>query len=149
MRRLMFRTVSQTGVNYRGSSLSEGRAGAVRGGDRLPWVQTNLNGVESDNFAPLNSMDWQAHVYGDAAPELGQCAMCENYRCTFFRGSGDEKPGLRRYAPYLVRPDGYIALANADTSASALPSYLDRYKLKWQRHARGYSTLRITFLTAF
>ena len=37
MRRFMFRTISQTGVNYRDSSLSEGRAGAVTtGGDRLP-----------------------------------------------------------------------------------------------------------------
>ncbi len=34
-RRLMFLTISQTTVNYRGSSLSEGRAGEVRGGDRL------------------------------------------------------------------------------------------------------------------
>ena len=40
VRRFMFRTVSQTAVNYRGSSLSEGRAGAVHGGDRLPWVKT-------------------------------------------------------------------------------------------------------------
>ena len=39
-RRLMFRTVSQTAVNYRGSSLSEGRAGAIHGGDRLPWVKS-------------------------------------------------------------------------------------------------------------
>jgi hypothetical protein len=35
MRRFMFRTVSQTAVNYRGSSLSEGRAGPVHGGDRF------------------------------------------------------------------------------------------------------------------
>ena len=45
VRRLMFRTVSQTAVNYRGSSLSEGRAGAVHGGDRLPWVKADPNGV--------------------------------------------------------------------------------------------------------
>ena len=38
VRRLMFRTVSQIAVNYRASRLSEGRAGAVHGGDRLPWV---------------------------------------------------------------------------------------------------------------
>lgn len=37
-RRYMFRTISQTGVNYRGSRLSEGCAGTVHGGDRLPWV---------------------------------------------------------------------------------------------------------------
>jgi hypothetical protein len=34
VRRYMFRTVSQTAVNYRGSSLSEGRAGTIHGGDR-------------------------------------------------------------------------------------------------------------------
>src|ERR1700687_5190247 len=36
VRRYMFRTVSQTVVNYRGSSLSEGRGGTVHGGERLP-----------------------------------------------------------------------------------------------------------------
>ena len=69
IRRLMFRTVSQTAVNYRGSPLSEGRAGAVHGGDRLPWVKPDANGTP-DNFTPLTSLDWQVHVYGDAAPEI-------------------------------------------------------------------------------
>src|ERR1700730_18600358 len=66
MRRFMFRTISQTTVNYRESALSEGRAGTVYGGDRLPWVETALKG--GDNFAPLTSLDWQVHMYGDAAP---------------------------------------------------------------------------------
>ena len=38
VRRFLFRTVSQIGVSYRNSPLSEGAAGGVRGGDRLPWV---------------------------------------------------------------------------------------------------------------
>src|SRR5713226_378115 len=42
MRRFMFRTISQTTVNYRESALSEGRAGTVYGGDRLRWVETAL-----------------------------------------------------------------------------------------------------------
>src|SRR6266849_4768650 len=50
VRRFMFRTVSQTVVNYRGSNLSEGRAGTVYGGDRLPWVNADLNGFDEDNF---------------------------------------------------------------------------------------------------
>jgi len=45
VRRLMFRTVSQTAVNYRGSSLSQGHAGPVHGGDRLPWVKADVNGA--------------------------------------------------------------------------------------------------------
>ena len=69
VRRLMFRTVSQTAVNYRASRLSEGRAGAVHGGDRLPWVKPTDDGAK-DNFAPLTSLDWQVHVYGDASPEI-------------------------------------------------------------------------------
>src|SRR5262249_45372327 len=38
LRRVMFRTVSQASVHYRGSALSQGRAGRIQGGDRLPWV---------------------------------------------------------------------------------------------------------------
>ena len=75
VRRLMFLTISQTTVNYRGSSLSERRAGEGRGGDRLPWVKACLNGVDADNFKPLILMDWQVHVYGDATPEFG--TMCD------------------------------------------------------------------------
>ena len=45
LRRLMFRTVSQIGIEYRASTLSAGRAGALQGGDRLPWT--------GDNYAPL------------------------------------------------------------------------------------------------
>src|SRR5262249_25141607 len=55
VRRFLFRTVSQIGVNYRNGPLSVGVAGAVRGGDRLPWVET---GPGQDNFAPLGSLTW-------------------------------------------------------------------------------------------
>ena len=68
MRRFLFRTVSQIGVQYRHSPLSEGAAGSVRGGDRLPWVETGAN---EDNFAPLASLDWQVHVYGEPRPRAG------------------------------------------------------------------------------
>src|SRR5439155_6213853 len=57
VRRYMFRTVSQTSITYRGSRLSEGQAGTVQGGDRLPWVTLDTNDVDTDNFAPLTSLD--------------------------------------------------------------------------------------------
>ena len=128
VRRFMFRTVSQTVVNYRGSSLSDGRAGSVHGGDRLPWVETNLNGA--DNFTPLTSLDWQVHVYGNAAPAIR--ALCEMRKLSLhvfpWRPEMD-RTGLQRNAVYLVRPDGYVALANPDGSAALLTSYLDMRKL--------------------
>jgi 2-polyprenyl-6-methoxyphenol hydroxylase-like FAD-dependent oxidoreductase len=122
VRRLMFRTVSQTVVNYRGSSLSEGRAGKIHGGDRLPWVKSETGG---DNSAPLASLSWQAHVYGDAAPEVR--TACEDHHLplhVFPWGPTAGRAGLGRNAIYLVRPDGYVGLADDGTSAEAVSSYL-------------------------
>jgi hypothetical protein len=128
VRRFMFRTVSQTVVNYRGSSLSEGRAGTVRGGDRLPWVKTDRNGV--DNFMPLMSLDWQVHVYGDPAPELKSACAARKMPLHIFPWRPEmRRTGLRCAAVYLVRPDGYIALADYEGRGAAITSYLDARKL--------------------
>jgi 2-polyprenyl-6-methoxyphenol hydroxylase-like FAD-dependent oxidoreductase len=134
-RRLAFRTVSQTAVNYRGSALSRGAAGPVQGGDRLPWVKTNTGDVPADNFTALTSVDWQVHVYGEAAPELR--VVCEQRRLplhVFAWRPAMRRNGLRRNAMYLVRPDGYIALADPTSgSSTALASYLDAWKLSATR----------------
>ena len=130
LRRLMFRTVSQIAVNYRGSSLSEGSAGLVHGGDRLPWVKVNVNGVDEDNFARLTSLDWQVHVYGDAAPTLQ--AMCDARRLplhAFPWRPEMGRAGLQRNAVYLVRPDGYVGAADPQGSATTITSYLDLRRL--------------------
>lgn len=130
VRRFMFRTVSQTTVNYRGSSLSEGRAGAVHGGDRLPWVTTEPNGLTKDNFAPLSSLAWQVHVYGDATVEIE--AVCDARKLplhVFPWSPTTKRAGLRRNAVYLVRPDGYIGLVDPGVSGTAVKSYLETRKL--------------------
>jgi 2-polyprenyl-6-methoxyphenol hydroxylase-like FAD-dependent oxidoreductase len=130
MRRFMFRTVSQTAVNYRGSSLSEGRAGAVHGGDRLPWVKTEWNDGYRDNFAPLTSLAWQIHVYGEAMQQMR--ALCSERRLplhVFPWRPEMKRAGLQRNAAYLVRPDGYVALADAEGSAATVASYLDARQL--------------------
>src|SRR5262249_27920270 len=43
VREYIFRTVSQIALNYRGDPLSQGEAGHVHGGDRLPWVRIDGN----------------------------------------------------------------------------------------------------------
>jgi hypothetical protein len=55
--RARFRLVSQVRIAYRESPLSDGSAGEVHAGDRLPWVEG------ANNFAPLPSLGWQVHVY--------------------------------------------------------------------------------------
>jgi len=127
-RRFMFRTVSQTGVNYRQSSLSAGVAGAIHGGDRLPWAAAAEG--EGDNFTPLTSLGWQVHVYGDASAAL--TAACAERRLplhVFAWRPRMKKIGLRPGVLLLVRPDGYVALADAHGDPSALRSYLDARNL--------------------
>jgi 2-polyprenyl-6-methoxyphenol hydroxylase-like FAD-dependent oxidoreductase len=129
-RRFMFRTISQTTVNYRGGMLSEGRAGRLRGGDRLPWVKGESGGLDDDNFAPLKSLDWQVHVYGAAGPEIR--TICEQRRLplhVFGWQSDMGRSGLRRDAVYLVRPDGYVAMVDHEGRAEALTSYFDVHQI--------------------
>ena len=128
MRRLLFRTVSQTRVNYRDSALSPGAAGRVSGGDRLPWVEL---GSGADNFAPLGSLKWQVHLYGEAGSGNGEAGSSVRRACgelrlplhVFAWQQRMRRSGLRKGALYLVRPDGYVAFAEP----SADPERLRRY----------------------
>lgn len=121
VRRWLFRTVSQTGVNYRHSPLSAGTAGDIRGGDRLPWVETTPG---PDNFAPLTSLTWQVHVYGE--PRYGVDDVCELFQLplhVFGWRPAMRRAGLMRSALYLIRPDGYVALADPRGDAERLRAY--------------------------
>jgi len=121
VRRFMFRTVSQTAIEYRGSDLSEGHAGSIRGGDRLPWVQS-----EPDNFTALQSLEWQMHVHGAATRELAACCASRGLRLHVFSwGRSAAGAGFARDASYLVRPDGHVALADPLHSPARLERYLD------------------------
>lgn len=119
-REYLFRTVSQIMLNYRGGPLSAGSAGHVHGGDRLPWLRINEEGY----LASLATMNWQVHVYGTAAAALR--AWCTDHDIplhVFAWRKEYEAAGLSRDALYLLRPDTYVALAEA----SGAPDALDRY----------------------
>jgi hypothetical protein len=119
-REYIFRTVSQITLNYRGCPLSAGSAGHVHGGDRLPWVPVD----GKDNFESLASMTWQVHVYGSASARLAAwCADHDVPLHVFDWRTEHEAAGLVRDAIYLLRPDTYVALAEA----SGAPDALDRY----------------------
>jgi 2-polyprenyl-6-methoxyphenol hydroxylase-like FAD-dependent oxidoreductase len=124
LRRLIFLTVSQIRIHYRHSALSAGRAGGVQGGDRLPWVQT---GPGHDNFTPLTSLTWQVHVYGEApAPMADACAALGLALHVFVWRKEMERAGLMRGALYLIRPDGYVGLADEQADVNRLRQYLAR-----------------------
>jgi 2-polyprenyl-6-methoxyphenol hydroxylase-like FAD-dependent oxidoreductase len=127
VRRLLFRTVSQTQVNYRDSSLSAGTAGKVRGGDRLPWVDL---GSGADNFEPLTSLEWHVHVYGEAQRSVSEaCAELRLPLHAFAWQAGMRRTGLQNGALYLVRPDGYVALADPSANPERLRQYFAQREL--------------------
>lgn len=124
MNRLFFRFASQTRIHYSHSPLSIGQAGTLRSGDRLPWVPQTTG----SNFDALQSLGWQVHVYGQAAPELH--AWCERHELplhVFPWTRTAQRAGLAANALYLVRPDGYVALALPHVDYAAL----DAYALRW------------------
>ncbi|RON17437.1 FAD-dependent monooxygenase [Pseudomonas frederiksbergensis] len=119
-REFMFRTVSQTTLNYRGMPLSEGVAGHVHGGDRLPWAHDG----EGDNFESLKNPTWQVHVYGETSNEM--IAWCTEHHLplqVFDWRPVFETVGLARNGFYLLRPDTYVAIAEY----SADPKVIERY----------------------
>ena len=130
-RRLAFRTVSQTAIAYRGSWLSEGRAGEVHGGDRLPWAHVDSPQRGADNFAALASLEWQVHVYGAAAPDIRVfCADRHLALHEFAWQPSMARVGLHRDGLYLVRPDGYVALAAPEQSAATSSAYFDAHGIR-------------------
>jgi 2-polyprenyl-6-methoxyphenol hydroxylase-like FAD-dependent oxidoreductase len=119
-RRFMFRTVSQTTLNYRNGPLAAGSAGTVHGGDRLPWVKVD----GGDNFASLSLMKWQIHVYGTARPELASWCGVHRLALQIFPWRNEyDAAGLARDASYLLRPDSYVALADP----TGAPEIIERY----------------------
>ncbi|MFI7599009.1 FAD-dependent monooxygenase [Actinoplanes sp. NPDC049681] len=72
-------------------------------GRRLPWT--------GDNYAPLRSLEWQVHAYGEltSAPDLGLPVHVFD---------AAPETALRPGTLYLVRPDGFVAAAASPAEAA-------------------------------
>lgn len=126
-REFMFRTVSQLTISYRHCPLSQGRAGDVEGGDRLPWVR--VDGL--DNYDSLRSVTWQVHIYGTPRPEV--VAWCNNHNVPLHALGWRreyETAGFVRNALYLLRPDTYVALAHGSGAADVLDRYFAERQIR-------------------
>ncbi|HLK52440.1 MAG TPA: FAD-dependent monooxygenase [Candidatus Angelobacter sp.] len=122
-RKAQFRLISQTRIHYRNSStLSHGAAGDIHGGDRLPWVENQ------NNFQPLNSLDWQIHIFGAPADALRTLATRWNLPIHSFSWDKQaQSAGFTSDAVYLVRPDGHIAFAQSDRNTAQLEKFLSEW----------------------
>jgi 2-polyprenyl-6-methoxyphenol hydroxylase-like FAD-dependent oxidoreductase len=130
-RRLVFRMLSQTQINYRNSRLSIGASSRLKGGDRLPWVMLTMGSeAASDNYVPLTTMQWQVHCYGNLSSPFGDLfnVIQLDYH-TFPWTPSMKSAGLEKDSVYLIRPDGYIGIIARQHELAAIQQYLKDWNI--------------------
>ena len=143
---LAFRTVSQTGINYRNSPLSEALGGlpdgAPRAGDRFPWLRLKLraDGPVQDLFAALDDTRFNLIVIGQPSPVDGGAALGDLVRTHVLPADPVNDAELARVhiaqpSFYLLRPDGHVGLCGTRLEAGAVTRYLSD-RLHFARQSR-------------
>jgi 2-polyprenyl-6-methoxyphenol hydroxylase-like FAD-dependent oxidoreductase len=126
VRKFLYRAVSQLVIEYRDSAISMGAAGRIHGGDRLPWAKTS----HGDNFDTLTSPQWQLHVYGTASAKLVAWCASRVLVHAFEWEDAHAVAGFAKDAMYLIRPDGYVALAAKVQEPLQVEHYLTQHGLR-------------------
>jgi 2-polyprenyl-6-methoxyphenol hydroxylase-like FAD-dependent oxidoreductase len=138
VRRLAFRTLSQTGIAYHQSPLSRTLGGlcdgAPRGGDRFPWLHLRLspNGPIEDLFRKLDDMRFNLVVIGQPAPSEQLGELVSIHRIPDDAHNVQELAGARipKQAFYLLRPDGHVGLAGTRLEPGAVARYLSESHIR-------------------
>ena len=134
VQRMGFRTVSQTGIRYRSSSLSKSLNGfpanAPQAGDRFPWLRLKFSadGLVEDLFQKLNDLHFSLLVFGQEAPSEDLGAIRDLLRIHVVpRNSVNDvelsRLGIPQPSFYLVRPDGYIGQCGTTFKGGAIRTY--------------------------
>jgi hypothetical protein len=135
VQRIAFGVVSQTGIQYRSSALSETAEGlpddAPRAGDRFPWLKLKLqaDGAVEDLYQRLDDLRFHLLVIGQPAP-AENTAILGDLLCIHAipadPANDVELARMKVPAPsfYLVRPDGYIGLCGVRADAATIANYV-------------------------
>jgi len=97
--------------------------------------QFELHGLLPPHVAAL---DWQVHVYGRASAAVRAVTEAKGivlHELPWSERAADA--GLARDAAYLVRPDGYVALAAAVDDGAALAAHFARFAILPRARAAG------------
>jgi 2-polyprenyl-6-methoxyphenol hydroxylase-like FAD-dependent oxidoreductase len=135
VRRLAFMTISQIGIRYPRSPLSQTSAGlpagAPRAGDRFPWLRLRFqaNGPAEDLFERLDDTRFNLLVFGQPGPADAAVGVDERVRVHAVPDDPANAAELARArvpAPsfYLLRPDGHVGLAGIRLDAGDAARYL-------------------------
>lgn len=134
IRKLAFRTISQIGIRYRRSRLSQPLPGlpesAPQAGDRFPWLTVRLSpdSPAEDIFEKIDDTRFTLVLFGQPAPAAGLPDLGGLLRCLAIPAdSGNERELAHSCIPsptfYLVRPDGYIGLSGSRLDVASVTRY--------------------------
>jgi 2-polyprenyl-6-methoxyphenol hydroxylase-like FAD-dependent oxidoreductase len=130
-----FRIVSQTGIHYRWSSLSQSLdgmpEGAPQGGDRFPWLKLKLaaGGPVEDLYQKIDDTRLHLIVVGQSAPAAATVGPAGFLDVCAIRADpvNDAELARARIPPisyYLLRPDGHIGLCGIHLEPGQVERYL-------------------------
>jgi len=145
IQRFAFRTVSQTGLEYRSGPLSESLESvpdeAPHAGDRFPWLHLKFapGGAVEESFGRFDDMHFNLIVIGQPAP--GALAVGDLVRIHEIPADPHNARELARAripqpSFYLLRPDGHIGLCGARLDFTMVKRYVaDRLRITAVREA--------------
>jgi hypothetical protein len=136
VQRLAFRTVSQTGIHYGWSTLSQSTdrlpEGAPRPGDRFPWLHLKFSagGPVEDSFQKLDDTKFNLLVFGQPVPPgaLGTGDLLAIHAIPQDPMNDKElaRAGVPSMSYYLLRPDGHVGLCGTGLAGEAVRDYFVR-----------------------
>ena len=141
VRMIAFRAISQIGIRYPQSPLSQ-KLGSIGGGapqpgDRFPWVCLDIdgNGNVDDLFDALDDRGFNVLVFGQPAPDSTIVAGGERVSVLAIpespaNRSAQSSIGIDGPAFYVVRPDGHVGLAGTRYDEAAVTRYLAEHHVR-------------------
>jgi 2-polyprenyl-6-methoxyphenol hydroxylase-like FAD-dependent oxidoreductase len=129
VRRLVFRIVSQIGIQYRSSALSQSSVelpgDAPRAGDRFPWLKLKFStqGPVEDLFSKLDDLRFHLLVAGQPAPVAGDLVQVHAIPSNAENDAELARAKIPATSFYLLRPDGHVGMCGTRLEAGALERY--------------------------
>jgi len=136
IQQLAFRTVSQTGIRYRSSTLTDpsGRLpeGAPQAGERFPWLRLSWKpgAPLEDSFRLFCGTQLKLLAFGQPVPKAAWLKDDGVIAVHEIPTDGTNAAELRRVGIpipsfYVVRPDGYVGFCGERLDMAAVARFLE------------------------
>ncbi|HSB33033.1 MAG TPA: FAD-dependent monooxygenase [Nitrospirota bacterium] len=149
MQKSVFRTISQIGISYPASFLSEALPGlpvdAPQAGDRFPWLHLRFSPTAppADLFERLDDTRLNLIMIGNSSlppipPELDGLLVTHRVPDDPSNDQELERFRIPKRSFYLLRPDGHIGLAGVKLDAALLRRYLSERLVLRKADTKGF-----------